>query len=270
MTALRSAALAGLLLCAGCTASQPPAASPGPTAPPPAAAPTSTPARSPAGAGTLLALGDSVAYGVGAPAPARDGYVPLLADRLPGPGLDVRNLAVPGATTRSMARSQVPRALAVLREEDVRLVTVTIGGNDVFGPVLQACGGDPAEARCRSAVRGALASVADGLDEGLGALAAAVPPGTPVAVMAYFDPLPSCRLAPLAALSRQVLEGSGDEPGLNDVLREQAAAAGALVVETADRVSGAGLVGGDDCLHPSGSGHAAISDAFLERVRDRT
>ena len=155
---LRAAAVGCLLLGAACSAAE----TGRPTSPGverPSASPAGPSASQPTAPlpGVLLAPGDSVAFGLGAPAPARDGYVPLLADRLPGPGLDVRNLAVPGATTQSMVRSQVPRALAALEDRDVRLVTVTIGGNDVFGPVLQACGEDPAGAGCRSVVRSSLA-----------------------------------------------------------------------------------------------------------------
>src|SRR5215207_984862 len=69
-----------------------------------------------------LALGDSVAAGVGAQPPATEGYVPelyaiLTAARDCGVGqalgcrLDLVNLAVPGATTTTLISQQLPQAV---------------------------------------------------------------------------------------------------------------------------------------------------------------
>jgi lysophospholipase L1-like esterase len=227
-------------------------------------------------AGTYVALGDSVPAGVGAPDPAVDGYVPLLARLLAARcdgscDLAVRNLAVPGATTASLRSGQLPQALELLTGGgDVRLVTLTVGGNDVFAPVLQSCAAAPEARECRSAVVAAVRSVDATLDDVLAQLQAAAAPGAVVAVMTYDDPLPACRLAPLSALSQQVLEGAGSEAGLNDVLRARALEHGAVVVETAGRLRVPDdFVGGLDCLHPSGSGHARIAEAFAAAVGDR-
>lgn len=255
--------------------------------PAPASAPSGTPSSSPspdatAAGSTYVALGDSVAAGVGAEDPATGGYVPLLAARLrdrlgcdagqaAGCPLAVRNLAVSGATTATVLRAQVPEAVRLLQADDgVRLVTVTAGGNDVFGPVLLACLGDPAAPACPTAVADALAAADRGLDAVLGALRAAAGDRTTLAVMTYYDPVPTCRLASLAPLAAQVLEGGDGRPGLGDVVRARAAEHGAVVVETAERVSGPeDLVGGGDCLHPSGQGHAALAAAFDDAVGGR-
>ena len=112
--------------------------------------------------------------------------------------------------------------------------------------------------------------VGQALDELLGDLREAAGPTTPVAVMTYYDPLPACRLASLAPLAEQVLEGDGTSPGLNDVLRARAAEHGAVVVETGGRLTPPGdFVGGLDCLHPSSSGHARIAEAFRDAVGPR-
>lgn len=275
------AALALTLLLAGCTSTAEPdtPAQEPPTPSAPAASPTASPVSGPS---TYLALGDSVAAGVGATPPATGGYVPLLAGLLserlgctapPADGCPVqlRNLAESGATTATLLRRQLPQAVELLRTApDVRLVTVTIGGNDVFEMVVRACAPAPQDPACRAAVVSALARVSSGVDEVLRAVTAAVPPGTPVAVMAYYDPLFACRLAPLRALGAQVLEGTGAQPGLNDILRSRSADYGVLVVETRDRLTERNdFVGGNDCLHPSGSGHARIAQAFLEAVGER-
>lgn len=282
MTALRdlAAALCVVLLLSGCASTPAPDARVSPPAGPPASASTSaSPSTTAPGPSTYLALGDSVAAGVGAASPTTDGYVPLLAGRLserlgcdavspPGCPLELRNLAEGGATTATLLRDQLPRALALLRTApDVRLVTLTIGGNDVFEPVARACAPAPQDPACGEAVVRSLRRADEGIDEVLRTLTASAGSGTTVAVMAYYDPLGACRLAPLQRLAGQVLEGTAGEPGLNDILRARAVEHGALIVETRDRLSRrADFVGGSDCLHPSGPGHARIADAFLEVV----
>lgn len=278
----RLAALGAALLLVGCSSggsSGEPRAGATPSA---TASASASPSPSPSPVAvtdpTVLALGDSVAAGVGAGDPASEGYVPVLAELLSerlgcdagaveGCPVRVRNLAVPGATTQTLLRDQLPAALAVLRGGDVRVVTVTVGGNDVFAPILQACARTPEAPSCAEAVRAALARVDQGLDRLLGELRAAAGPATTVAVMTYYDPLPACRLAPLSPLAEQVLEGTAGDDGLNDVLRARAADHDAVVVETGERLAApADFVGGLDCLHPSTSGHTRIAEAFLDAV----
>ena len=275
------------LLAAGCTSTPEPGAEVSPPAVPvvpsasaSAAAPQSPSAPPPAPTpSTYLALGDSVAAGVGAAAPATGGYVPLLAALLskqlgcadglaPGCPLSARNLAQSGATTASLLRSQMPQALEVLRTApDVRLVTLTIGGNDVVEAAVRACAPDPAAPACGSAVTASLGRADQGIDEVLRTLAAAAGPDTTIAVMAYYNPSFACQLASLQPLADRVLEGAGQQPGLNDVLRARAAEHSALVVETRGRLTRRGdFVGGNDCLHPSGAGHGRIAEAFGEVV----
>ena len=62
-----------------------------------------------------------------------------------------------------------------------------------------------------------------------------------------------------------VLEG-GELPfltlaaGLNDVIREVAAASGAQVGELSGALDATQYVGGSDCLHPNPAGHAEIAE----------
>jgi lysophospholipase L1-like esterase len=237
-----------------------------------------------------LALGDSVAAGIGASS-SETGYVAVLHDTLTdarncgegealGCRLSLVSMAVPGATTTSLIgrageSSQLSDAVALLRArnsdrppvDDVKLVTLTIGGNDVFGPVLGACAGDPGTELCQATIAGRLALVAQNYDLILSALRTAAGGDTTIAVMTYYNPLPACRLAPLSPLAEQVLEGGGGlAAGLNDIIRQSAARHGAVVVETAAVVGPDDLVGGTDCLHPDDSGHADIAAAFAEAV----
>ena len=78
-----------------------------------------------------VALGDSLAQGIGASSPER-GYVGLLAARLEvstGRPVQVVNLSVSGARVRDVLATQIP-ALAALRPD---LVTVDVGANDMGG-----------------------------------------------------------------------------------------------------------------------------------------
>jgi lysophospholipase L1-like esterase len=286
MTARRvlTAVLCAGLLATGCTSTPEPSAehSGEPTAsasasasvPLPPAAPPPVPTPS-----TYLALGDSVAAGVGAAAPATGGYVPLLAgllserlgcDARPAPGcpLSVRNLAQSGATTATLLRGQMPQALELLRTTpDVRLVTLTIGGNDVVETAIGVCAPDPRAQACSDAVAASVRRADQGIDEALRTLTAAAGPDTTVAVMTYYNPTFACQLASLQPLAERVLEGAGQQPGLNDILRARAADHSALIVETRERLTArADFVGGNDCLHPSGAGHARIAEAFVEVV----
>jgi lysophospholipase L1-like esterase len=175
-----------------------------------------------------LALGDSVAFGTGATDPATQGYVPLLAADLQGDGcggkgkgkavgcrVELVNLAENGATTVTLIAKQLQPALDLIEArnatrtsvDDVRLITITIGGNDVVDPVVQAC-----------------------------LLGGAVVPGLPV----------------VAA-------------GFNDAIRQQAAAYGAVIVETAAVVDPQTETQ-PDCLHPNTKGHADIAAAVADAV----
>ena len=128
---------------------------------------------------------------------------------------------------------------------------------------MVACAQDAGAPGCADAVRAALRTADTGVRAALQGLREA-DPDVPVAVMTYYDPVPACDLSALAPLSARVLEGQGDEQGLNDVLRSAAQDAGALVVDTADRLASEDLVGGRDCLHPGPTGHERIAEAFAE------
>lgn len=250
-------------------------------APASAGPPDRTPAAS--GGALYLALGDSVAAGIGA-AP-ENGYVDQLGRLLTGPGcvrlkavcrIKTRNLSVSGATTQDLIDAQLPAALKLLAQrngnasaaDDVRLITITIGGNDVFGPVINACtAGDPA--LCVATINQQLALVLANYTRILDDLAAASGPRTTIAVMTYYNSLvPSCGFADipgLSALAAGVLEGLPFvQQSLNGVIRTAARGVGAVSVDTLNIVGSDELVG--DCLHPNDLGHTAIADVFAQAL----
>ncbi len=233
---------------------------------------------------TYLALGDSVAAGVGASRPGL-GYVPRVADALRTARQcggqqtlsclrETIDLSVGGATTTSLLATQVPAATSLLQqrngnatpEDDVRLITLTIGGNDLFAPVIAACQ-VPTAAQCSSTVATQLQQVATNYGVILGRLRAAAGRDTTIAVTTYYNGLaaPGCPAAALSGLAQVVLEGgSGVPAGLNDIIRQSAQAHGAVVVETAPVVEATEIR--PDCLHPTDRGHADIAGAVRDAV----
>ena len=245
----------------------------------------------------LLALGDSVPAGVGA-VPKVSGYPELTRSLLAGSyntaagkatpnaeaSLELINLGDPTGVTSETFAGQVTEALEIIAERqadrdpknDVEVITLTIGGNDVFGPAVAACVLDPTPDGCQSAVELALEQVSTNATAALAALTEAAGKHTEVVVTTYYDPIGSCvltRINPAApAIADVVLEGGALpglltlEDGLNDVLREAAQATGAQVADLYGEVVAGQFVGGLDCLHPNQSGHVAIAGVVAETL----
>lgn len=221
--------------------------------------------------GLYVALGDSVPAGS---ATGGFSYVDVLAERLATgrSPLEALDLSVGGARTDTMS-AQVAAAVAAITErrltsnvgDDVRLITLTIGGNDVFRPVTTACD-NPEAPGCAGAVGQALLGFAVRYPQIVGALRQAAGPSATVALMTYYNSIqPPCRVAPLNALAQEVLEGGTRVPtGLNDIIRATAAVFGAVVVETEHVIGSKQLVG--DCLHPTAAGQKAIGNQFYAQV----
>jgi lysophospholipase L1-like esterase len=145
------------------------------------------------------------------------------------------------------------------------VVTIDIGGNDVFG-VVSSCAAGPTP-ECAALIQARLQAFAANFALILDELRAAAGPGTVIIAMTYYNPLYSCHLAQLAALADAVLEGGvGVAVGLNDLIRSIAAGHGVLVAETYGRLGPGELVGGTDCLHPYDAGYQRITEAFAEAL----
>jgi lysophospholipase L1-like esterase len=234
-----------------------------------------------------LALGESLGYGYGASDPATKGYVPLFRDFLESEdGLDtdlfLNNLSIPGATSGSLIAEQLPTALAELGarngdkndKNDVEVVTVGIGGNDLLA-LLDICAGGLTD-ECQFAIYTTFTTFAGNFNYTLAQLRTAAGPDTTIIVMTYYNSLegPGCP-AGLVSLGEIVLEGyPGLLPeGANDLIRDIAAAHDAKV---ADLVPGGvfpDLLGTSnilpDCVHANDDGYEIIADTFKDAFKDQ-
>ena len=247
-----------------------------------------TPAAAAAPGPTVyVALGDSLAWGDGASVPAQTGYTALLADYFAGiphgGAKSWTNLAVRGETTSSFLGGQVASAVAAIGDPstDVRVVTISLGGNDV-GALLNdpsdLCLQNPMSAECQALVVAALQGAAQNYPFVLGSIAAALDGDAgaeQVYVMTVYNPFGGLG-APYEEVVDAVLLGTDlaidcqpTDPsgfGLNDVIACTAMHFGMTVVD-------AHPVIGDDALmlthigegtldtHPTDEGHRLLAKA---------
>jgi len=236
-----------------------------------------------------LALGDSLAAGVGATVPDRVGYVPHLAGFFHGAAhggaSSTVTVALPGATSASFIGSgRLAQAVAVIDGgSDIVVVTLDIGGNDLLGLLGpgQPCANDLASPTCQAAIAAALSGFATTFPTILGALTAALardPGEEQLLVATYYNPMSGTGSPLEAALDRVLLGADGKidcggnptQPGLNDLIACIAVQHGARVADVYPLFAGKGaelthIRTGD--THPTNAGHAAIATAFRRAAR---
>ena len=198
----------------------------------------------PPAAEAYVALGDSISIDVYAGGPGRGGASLLARNRdddfprwrghdlaTARPELDFELLATDGGTTGTLLDVQLPRleASATLP----RVVTLTVGGNDVLGAY-----GDTRRAL------GVVALVGERVAEALRRLSRLVPAGDPVVLGTVYDPSDGTGEAWRVGLPPwpEVVDVLG---ALNATLRAVAADHGALVADIHGRFLGHGLRAGD-------------------------
>jgi lysophospholipase L1-like esterase len=237
----------------------------------------------PGSGGLYLALGDSLSFGIGATDPAATGFVPLVHEAL-GEGVELLNLGVPGHTSQDLIDGPLGEATAEIafrngddeEANDVRLVTLEIGGNDLlrlyFSQVQTgACPNVTAvlaNAVCADALRGALDGFTPNFRQALGALRAA-DAALPIIVLTLYNPFEE--LGAVGDLGDLSLEGREDTPfeeGLNDLIRQIAAEyEGVTVVDVFPLFRGRSLsLIAADFIHPNDAGYRLMADAVLEAL----
>lgn len=213
-------------------------------------------AARPAADGAYLSIGDSIAAGSGASDPAKTSFAAIVAGRL---DLELTNLAVAGATTSDVIDQQLAAARGTA---DVRLITVSAGGNDLAALIPNAtCTQDPLPDTCP--LEDALAGVEERLLRIVRDLRAAHPDAA-IVLLAYpnfFSNTGHDFEAPAA----RVL------PRFAETVRAVAAASGARVaVADASRLFDGR---GDELTHvldevfdphPNDAGHEALAGVVVE------
>jgi len=246
---------------------------------PSSAAPSAVAQEAPA----YLALGDSLAFGVGASDPSTTGYVGrayealLTSERYRDGGLDSVNLSVPGATSSDLLvpGGQLDMALAEITgrqqdaspaSNDVEIVSVDIGGNDLLtlvapdSPCLESSSVEP----CRSAFGEVLSAIQTNLTQALRRLRQAAPEAV-IVVVDLYNPY----------------SGTGDlrEPIAEIGVGQANGVIGAVTADPELRVKAASIFqlfsgrGGQwiapDGIHPNDDGHAVIAEVLLATIADR-
>lgn len=207
--------------------------------------------------------------------------------------LGLVNLARPGipgvaggVTTATVLEpgDQLDQAVALLEarngnrspHDDVRVVTVSVGGNDVTGTAVAAC--VQTTAQCAPTLEATFAGFAERYDRILATLREGAGPDAEIVTMTLYNPLPYCAAGQAVGsewvqhAGDVVLEGGDLVPGVtvaqgyNDVLRDVAARYDVTVVETFGLLDADDLVGGADCTHPDGDGHRTLADLFAAAV----
>lgn len=187
--------------------------------------------------------------------------------------------AKPGVTTPLLISEQLPLATELLaarngdanRRNNVEVITLTVGGNDAFGPITSACL-TADTSNCLTTIGTVFASFAANYAQVLAQLRTAGGPGVRIITMTYYNPVPFCGLGQLNPQAGPfvdwVLEG-GSLPGVgqlgsgyNDLIRQISAQFGATPAETFGALGSGDYVGGADCLHPNLAGQTKIADTF--------
>ena len=210
-----------------------------------------------------VALGDSLAAGLIVSQP-EDAYVARIVTALrQQQPIEVRNFAVPGETSASLLRRQLPQALEFIREQQaagkrVSPITIDIGGNDARGAQRA-----DAEARRRT-IAAIEANIGNALDQLIAATSTRWGGRTAdIAIMTYYNPMPGDASDPnsLAYWSDQ----------LNAAITRAAESRGVAVADVAGAFAGGNvyrytyITSGD--IHANSDGHGLIAERFLEALR---
>ena len=230
-----------------------------------------------------IALGDSLAFGVGASDPAALGYVGVThnalarSDRYAGRGLEVVNLGVPGATSYDLLLpgGQLDKAIEEANErreddtsadDNVEIVTLNIAGNDILGLGGEGspCLADPLSRGCQEMYQGMLDELEGNVKQVLQRLREAAPRAD-IIVLDMYSPL-SGRGGPADLIAGFALEGLN--AATERAVSEADVGAKMARVYPVFRGHAQELVAADN-LHPNDDGHALMSEVVLATIEGR-
>lgn len=215
-----------------------------------------------------LALGDSLAANVGV-ASARDGYVSRFhryVSERDGVAYGLRNLGRSGETAGSLLRGgQLAEAEAILGSEDVAIVTVDVGANDLL-PLLQSaeCAHDLTAPACQQRVAATTTAFVHDLGAILDRLRNAEPDAT-VLLLTPYNPFSLGFGTPTEEQSDAILAG------FNGAAAEAAAARGVLVADGARPLRGTAaatthMLDDPPDIHPQPIGYDVLAAALADAL----
>lgn len=240
--------------------------------------PTAAAAPGPA----YLALGDSLAFGVGATNPSTHGYVGLTYEALRTAepyresGLELVNLSQPGATSHDLlqAGGQLEQALKEIerravdfvRGNEVEIISMDIGGNDllVLAQSDSPCLAAPAGEACMQRLGEVLRGLQDNLRTALERLREAAPEAH-IFLIDFYNPYSGTGTAieAIADVGVQQLNGVIRAVASDPELRVGLASVFQLFQGRARQWIAA------DGIHPNDIGHAVIAEVLMAAIEGR-
>jgi acyl-CoA thioesterase I len=230
-----------------------------------------------------IALGDSLAFGVGASNPSTTGYVALAhnamssSERFGETGLELTNLGVAGALSADLLApgGQLEMALDVIRvrQEDasavsneVEVITVDVGGNDLLSlvapgsPCLESASVEP----CRAAFGEVLSGIDRNLTEVVTRLREAAPEAR-IVVIDLYNPYSGTRdlREPIAEVGVGQANGVIASVTADPELSITTASVFQLFIGRGTQWIA------PDGIHPNDNGHRVLAEAVIAAIDDR-